>query len=58
MTAHSALKVWQVLEHLWRAPCSCGESWAAETKVKANRLRNKHIHQIAVAARKTKGRAA
>jgi hypothetical protein len=56
MTSHTALKVWQVLDDLWRAPCSCGDSWAADTKVKANRLRNKHIHACAVQARKTKGR--
>jgi hypothetical protein len=56
-TAHTAMRVWQVLEDLWRAPCSCGESWAAETKVRANRLRNKHIHQIAVARKTKRGEA-
>jgi hypothetical protein len=55
MTVHTAERVWQVLDNLWRAPCSCGESWSAETKVRANRLRNKHIHQIAMEARRLKG---
>lgn len=55
MTVHASLKVWQVLDHLWRAPCACGESWTAETKPKANRLRNKHIREIAVARKLGRG---
>lgn len=51
--AHSSLPV-EVSGDVWTAACSCGESFDAETPVKANRLRNKHIHQVAV-ARRVKG---
>lgn len=49
--AHTALKVRQLSEHTWMAACSCGSYWDADNKKAANRLRNKHIHRIAVAAR-------
>lgn len=52
--AHASLKVRQLAEHTWMAACSCGEHWDAETKKAANKLRNKHIHRIAV-ARRVKG---
>ena len=58
MTTHTALKVHQLSEHTWMASCSCGLHWDAESRKSANRLRNKHIHQIAVQAKKTKGGAA
>lgn len=54
MTTHTGLKVKQLSEHTWMAACSCGEHWDAESKKLANRMRNKHIHRIAL-ARKTKG---
>lgn len=49
---HASLKVVQLAEHTWMAPCSCGDSWDAGSKKAANKLRNKHIHRIAVARRK------
>lgn len=51
---HEPGKVRRILDDLWCAPCSCGESWTAETSVKANRVRNKHIHQMAVQRRSAK----
>lgn len=48
---HAAEKVWQLLDGSWKAPCSCGWAWSAETKVGANRRRNKHIHKVAVERR-------
>jgi len=53
MTTHTALRVRQDgLFGPWVAPCACGSSWTAESKVRANRLRNKHIHESAVEAKR------
>lgn len=48
---HTALKVRQLSGHTWMAACSCGSYWDSDCKKTANRLRNKHIHQIAVEAK-------
>jgi len=50
MSSHIALKVRQLSDHTWMAACSCGSYWDADSKKKANRLRNKHIHKVAVEA--------